>query len=130
MNYLLDTHLLLWLGSHTPGNLSPALHQIVSNAHHQLYFSAASVWEVAIKNGLNKPSFSVNPHVFRSALLQHGYRELPITSAHAAAVSGLASHHNDPFDRILIAQATVEGIVLLTNDQTVASYQGHPIQLV
>lgn len=95
-----------------------------------LYFSPASVWEVAIKNALGKFDFHVDPHVLRRALLENGYFELPITSEHTAGVANPPNHHKDPFDRLLVAQATAEGIVLLTNDETVAAYTTSPVRLV
>jgi PIN domain nuclease of toxin-antitoxin system len=85
---------------------------------------------VAIKNGLGRPDFKVDPHLFRRALLDNGYIESVISSAHTAAVANLPDHHKDTFDRLLIAQATVEGITLLTNDETVAEYKASPIRLV
>jgi PIN domain nuclease of toxin-antitoxin system len=90
-------------------------------------FSAASIWEVSIKAGLGRADFNLDAAVFRRALLDSGYLELPITGAHAAAVGRLPDLHRDPFDRILIAQAIVEGVTLLTADQAVLSYPG-PIE--
>ncbi len=134
MKLLLDTHLLLWAG--ISGKVSPskslsdqALALILDEAN-ALLFSPASVWEVAIKNALGRPEFRVDPHLFRRALLDNGYDELPITSAHTAAVANLPDHHKDPFDRLLLAQATVEGITLLTNDDIVASYSASPVRKV
>jgi PIN domain nuclease of toxin-antitoxin system len=135
MNLLLDTHLLLWtsvasedIGSN--GSLSDEARGLIEDEGNELLFSAASVWEVAIKNALGKPDFKVDPHLFRRGLLDNGYVELAISSAHTAAVAILQDHHKDPFDRLLIAQATVEGITLLTNDETVAEYKASPIRLV
>ncbi|TIU43186.1 MAG: type II toxin-antitoxin system VapC family toxin, partial [Mesorhizobium sp.] len=90
----------------------------------ELLFSAASLWEIAIKRGLGKDGFTVDPRLLRRGLLDNSYGELAITSEHAVAVDGLPSLHKDPFDRILIAQATVEGITLLTVDDLVARYPG------
>ncbi len=95
----------------------------------ELLFSAASLWEVAIKRGLGRPDFRVEPRVFRRGLLDNGYREIPITSAHAVALDALPPLHTDPFDRILLAQALTEGDVLLTSDPDVAQYSA-PVQLV
>ncbi len=92
-------------------------------------FSAASLWEITIKRGLGREDFEVDPHIFRRALLDNGYDELAITSEHAVAVDGLPEIHRDPFDRILVAQATAEGITLLTSDATVAQYPG-PVRKV
>jgi PIN domain nuclease of toxin-antitoxin system len=87
------------------------------------------LWEVAIKRGLGREDFRVDPRLLRRGLLDNGYRELPITSEHAVAVDGLPPIHKDPFDRLLVAQATVEGIALLTADPLVARYPG-PVRQV
>lgn len=92
-------------------------------------FSAATIWEVAIKFGLGRPDFTVDPRLLRRGLLDNGYTELAVDGTHAADVAGLPAHHTDPFDRIQIAQARVEGLVLLTSDSEVARY-GSPVQLV
>ena len=87
-------------------------------------FSTASLWEIAIKAGLGRDDFVVEPGLVRRGLLDNGYDELPVSSAHAVALTGLPALHRDPFDRILVAQAQVEGIVLVTSDDTVAQYPG------
>ena len=89
----------------------------------------ASLWEVAIKSGLGRTDFDVDPRLLRRGLLENGYVELDVTGAHAAAVDLLPPIHKDPFDRILIAQARIEGIMLLTADEVVARYPG-PIRAV
>ena len=89
-----------------------------------LVFSAASIWEVAIKQGLGRVDFRADARLLRRGLLDNGYSELAVTSAHAVALDSLPPLHKDPFDRILIAQAMVEGIVLLTADARVAQYPG------
>ena len=123
MKLLLDTHLLLWAASE-PGRLPlPALAEI-ENPSNELLFSPASLWEVAIKRGLGKEGFAVDPRLLRRGLLDNGYQELPITGEHAVAIDGLPAIHKDPFDRILVAQAIVEGIILLTVDDLVARYPG------
>ena len=129
MKYLLDTHLLLWAAEFSTairraGGLSAAAVALIKDPANELIFSAVSIWEVAIKAGLGHPDFAVNPHVLRRGLLDNGYTELPISSAHAAAVMELPDHHMDPFDRLLVAQATVEGITLLTADAKLAGYPG------
>lgn len=124
---LLDTHLLLW-AAYTPDRLPAAARDEIEHAT-VLSFSAASIWEVAIKTALGRPDFDVDPRVLRRGLLDNGYTELPVTSAHASAVADLPNLHRDPFDRMLIAQSRVEGIVLLTNDRLVAGY-GAPARLV
>lgn len=128
MKLLLDTHLLLWAASQ-PERVPAAAHKLIADAGNELLFSAASLWEVAIKSGLGRNDFSVDARVLRRGLLDNGYGELPIVSAHAVAVAGLPPIHRDPFDRLLVAQATIEGIVLLTSDALVAQYPG-PIRKV
>ena len=86
--------------------------------------SAASLWEIAIKNSLGREDFRVEPRLLRRALLDNGYTELPLTSEHAVNVAALPPLHKDPFDRLLIAQVLVEGITLLTADAQVARYRG------
>ncbi len=128
MRLLLDTHLLLWVAG-SIGELSLEAISLIDDPAHELFFSAASLWELTIKNSLGREDFKVNPHLLRRGLLDNGYMELPIYSVHTVAVGGLPNLHKDPFDRILIAQATVEGMLLITCDTVVASYPG-PIQKV
>lgn len=123
MKLLLDTHILLWAAGE-PDRLSPATRSLVEADEHELVFSAASLWEIAIKRGLGRPEFVVDPRLLRRGLLDNGYAELPITSEHALAVEMLPALHRDPFDRILVAQATVEGMVLISADPLVLSYPG------
>jgi PIN domain nuclease of toxin-antitoxin system len=125
---LLDTHLLLWTAVR-PDRLPPAARIVFDDPGNELFFSAASVWEVAIKRGLGRPDFQVDPSVLRRGLLENGYTELTITSDHAIAAGLLPLLHKDPFDRILVAQATVEAITLLTSDPIVARYPG-PVRAV
>jgi PIN domain nuclease of toxin-antitoxin system len=87
-------------------------------------FSAASIWEIAIKRALGRDDFSVDLHLLRRGLRDNAYEELAITAAHALAVDTLPPLHKDPFDRMLLAQAQVEGIVLVTSDARVAEYPG------
>ena len=101
----------------------------MSDSGNELMFSAASIWEVAIKRAIGRTQFQVDPRLLRRGLLDNGYSELSINSHHATAVGELPPLHKDPFDRILIAQATVEGIMLLTRDPRMAQYSG-PIRLV
>lgn len=128
MKLLLDTHLLLWAAG-VPERLSPAARQLLEDPDHVLLFSAASLWEVTIKRGLGRTDFQVDARVLRRGLLDNGYQELAILGAHAVAVDSLPPLHKDPFDRLLVAQATVEGIMLLTADTVVAQYPG-PVRLV
>lgn len=123
MKALLDTHLLLW-NAGRPDRLSPEARRIIDSADSELYFSAASLWEIAIKTSFGRSDFSVDARLLRRGLLDHGFAELPVTGEHAVAIDGLPPIHRDPFDRILVAQAKVEGIILLTSDNTVARYGG------
>jgi PIN domain nuclease of toxin-antitoxin system len=124
MKLLLDTHLLLWAASQ-PERLSKKARALISDAEHSLFFSAASLWEVIIKTQLGREDFNVDARVLRRGLLANGYAEVAIGSEHVVAVNDLPIFHKDPFDRILIAQAVVEDLTLLTVDSRVAQYPGH-----
>ncbi len=129
MRCLLDTQLLLWAAvsddaMEITSGLSTAATALIDDPANELIFSAASIWEVAIKAGRGRPDFAVNPYLLRRSLLDNGYTELPVTGAHAAAVVALPDHHRDPFDRLLVAQATVEGVTLMTADAKLAGYPG------
>lgn len=128
MKLLLDTQLLLWAAAE-PKRLKAATRRMLDDPAHTLLFSAASLWEIAIKASLGRDDFTADPRVLRRALLDNGYVELAISGAHAAAVLDLPPLHRDPFDRLLVAQAQVEGITLLTADAIVAKYPG-PIRRV
>ena len=128
MKLLLDTHLLLWAAGE-PGKLPRAAKKLLSDPNNDLLFSAASLWEITIKRSLGRSDFRVEPRLLRRGLLDNGYLELPITSEHALATEALPLLHKDPFDRILVAQAMVEGITLLTVDSLVAKYPG-PIRQI
>jgi PIN domain nuclease of toxin-antitoxin system len=125
---LLDTQILLWVAGQ-PDRLSARAKRMLNDPGNELLFSAASLWEITIKNALGRDDFRVEPRVLRRALLDNGYVELPITSDHAVNVDGLPPLHKDPFDRLLIAQALVEGITLLTADKNLARYRG-PVRKV
>jgi len=128
MKLLLDTHLILW-AAHNSKRLSKAARALIEDPENELYFSAASLWEIVIKQGLGRDDFRVDAGLLRRGLLDNGYLECPITSEHAINVDKLPPAHKDPFDRILVAQATVEGILLVTNDRKLAKYPG-PIRKV
>ena len=128
MKFLLDTHLLLWAAS-APNRLSATTRRLIANPENELVFSAASLWEVRIKRALGREDFQADARLLRRGLLDNGYSELPIVSDHVVATESLPPIHKDPFDRILVAQATVEGITLLTTDTLVARYPG-PIRPV
>lgn len=128
MKFLLDTHLLLWAAGE-PEKLPDAAREIIEDTSVELWFSAASIWEIAIKRSLGRADFRVDPRVLRRGLVENGYVELLIAAAHAAANDLLPPLHKDPFDRMLIVQAISESVTLLTSDALVAQYPG-PIQLV
>jgi PIN domain nuclease of toxin-antitoxin system len=128
MKLLLDTHLLLWAAQGIE-QLPLDAQTLMSDPENELFFSVTSLWEIVIKSGLGREDFKVDPRVLRRSLLDNGYHELPILSEHVVAVSSLPSIHKDPFDRLLVAQATVDGILLLTADIQVAKYPG-PVKRV
>lgn len=128
MKLLLDTHLLLW-AAYAPQRVPKPARELIEDQSNDLLFSAASIWEVVIKRGLERTDFQVNPSLLRRGLLDNGYTELPITSAHALQLEHLPPEHKDPFDRMLVSQALSEGITLLTTDRMLARYAG-PIRLV
>jgi PIN domain nuclease of toxin-antitoxin system len=125
---LLDTHLLLWAAG-APRRLSAEAQALIGAAENDLLFSTASIWEIAIKRSLDRQDFQVDPRVLRRGLVENGYGELPVLGEHAVMVDTLPAIHEDPFDRMLVAQALVEGVTLLTSDQKVADYRG-PVRMV
>lgn len=128
MNLLLDTHVLL-LAAGEPERLPAAARALLDAPENTLFFSVASLWEVAIKSTLGRSDFQVDVGVLRRGLVENGYQELTVAGEHAVAVATLPPLHKDPFDRLLVAQAQVEGITLLTCDPLVAAYPG-PIRHV
>jgi PIN domain nuclease of toxin-antitoxin system len=118
---LLDTQVLLWAAG-LPERLSRPARKLLEDPISELLFSAASLWEITIKNSLGREDFSVDPRVLRRALLDHGYTELPVTSQHAVSIDGLPPLHKDPFDRMLLSQAICEGVTLVTTDRRLAQY--------
>jgi PIN domain nuclease of toxin-antitoxin system len=118
MRLLLDTHVFLWAVAGSR-RLKPAARLIIESAD-QVYVSAASIWEVAIKAQLGKIKADADQLV--AAIDASGFAELPVRAAHAAVVAGLALHHNDPFDRLLLAQAITEPLKFLTADAVLAQY--------
>ena len=128
MKLLLDTQVLLWAAG-VPKRLSGAARKLLEDAHHELLFSAASLWEITIKNGLGRADFRADPGALRRGLSDNGYQELPVTGEHAVAVGTLPPLHKDPFDRLLLSQALCEGITLITADAQLARYGG-PVRKV
>lgn len=127
MKLLLDSQLLLWAAGQ-PERLSARARKLLDDPGNELLFSAASLWEVAIKSALGREDFQVEPRLLRRGLLDNRYVELPVTSEHAVAIDTLPPH-KDPFDRLLLAQALVEGVVLVTADAQLARYRG-PVRKV
>lgn len=122
MKLLLDTHVLLWAAGQ-PEKLSESAWKLITTTENSLFFSAASIWEIVIKLGLGREDFKVDPYRLRKLLVANGYAELPITSEHILKVISLPSLHKDPFDRLLLAQARSEGMLLLTHDTSIAHYK-------
>jgi PIN domain nuclease of toxin-antitoxin system len=123
MNLLVDTHLILWAAGE-PHKLSKKARRLLDDPTSKLWFSAVSVWEVAIKSSLGRKDFRVEPRRLRRGLLDNGWHELVVTSEHAVATLDLPAIHKDPFDRVLLAQAQTEGLTLVTSDAVVARYPG------
>ena len=128
MTLLVDTHLLLWAAGE-PQKLSKKARRLLDDLDSQLWFSAASLWEVALKHGLGRKDFRVEPRRLRRGLIDNGWRELTISSEHAVATLDLPPLHKDPFDRMLVAQAQVEGLALVTSDELVARYDGNILKV-
>jgi PIN domain nuclease of toxin-antitoxin system len=118
MRILLDTHSLLWAAK---GILSGHARSLIEDTANEMYFSAVNLWEIEIKHR----RLSFDPNALHQNLLKNGYRELAITTRHVLALSRLPALHGDPFDRILIAQALSERLLLLTADKMVKQYGEH-----
>ena len=124
MKLLLDTHLLIWAADGIE-SVPTGARALMADSENELLFSVASIWEIAIKRGLNRPDFQVDARMLRRGLIDNGYRELPILSEHAVAIDALPLIHKDPFDRLLLAQADAEGFTFLTADKTLGQYPGN-----
>ena len=128
MRLLLDTHILLW-GAGEPERLPVSAGALIEDTDNEILFSVVTLWEVAIKTGRGRDDFRIDAGLLRRSLLDNGYAELAVAGAHAVALASLPPLHRDPFDRMLVAQAMVEGVTLVTGDRAVARYPG-PIRLV
>ncbi|MBV0891365.1 type II toxin-antitoxin system VapC family toxin [Paracoccus sp. Z118] len=128
MNLLLDTHLLIWSAGRDD-LMTPKADRLIKDKANTLWFSVASIWEVAIKRSRNRADFRTEPGTLRAGLLANGYLELPVKGRHCLAIPTLPHVHGDPFDRMLVAQAMAEGMVLLTADRKIAEYGG-PVRMV
>ena len=116
--YLLDTHILLWWLD-DPRKLSAAAREVIADSSHAVYVSAAAAWEIGIKQALGRLTI---PDDLVEVLEQSGIRPLPILLTHGLAVATLPPHHTDPFDRMMVAQAAAEGLVLITRDKGIQQY--------
>lgn len=122
MRLLLDTHLLLWAAARSK-RLPREARELLENDDNDVYYSAASIWEIAIKSSLRRRDFRIDLAQLLDTLPEMGLIELPITAVHAAGVARLPPIHRDPFDRLLIAQSLVEPLTLLTNDGLLDRYR-------
>lgn len=123
MRLLADTHILLWM-SIDKDRLSRNAVQLLGDEDNEIWFSAISILEMAIKQGLGKLDLRVPIDVYLASMVDKGFRELRVTGLHAAYVAQLPKLHRDPFDRLLVAQAAVEDMLLLTSDEQIAQYPG------
>ncbi len=121
MRLLLDTQIALWALTDSP-RLSAKARMWIEPIENDIYFSAASIWEISIKHRLARKDMPVSGAEAAKLFLEAGYYELPVTSIHAAATEQLPPHHEDPFDRILVAQAFSEPLRLLTHDRQLPAY--------
>lgn len=128
MNLLLDTHVALWALADSP-RLSDRARALIESPAATVWVSAATVWEIAIKHGLGRGDMPVSGQEALGYFQESGYRLLPVLPEHAAAVADLPPHHQDPFDRLLVAQALTEPLRLLTHDAMVARYSDTIIEI-
>jgi len=127
MKLLLDTNIILMTAFNALPEKAVAM---IKDPVNSLYFSSISIWETVIKNALKKRDFQIDPSRLHHSLLANGYVEIKLNSRHSLHVASLPGLHKDPFDRILLAQAAVEGLTLLTSDSIVARYPGDIIHVV
>ena len=121
MNFLLDTHILIWAAI-SPHKFSSDLASLLSDPSNHLYFSSSSIWEISIKESLGKKDFKVSSKKLHDGLIENGYKEIKVSALHAMEVIKLPFINRDPFDRILVATAIWENMPLLTNDSTLSPY--------
>jgi PIN domain nuclease of toxin-antitoxin system len=117
--FLIDTHVLLWLDE-KPERLSDHILGLLGDPKHTVYCSVASLWEIAIKQGMGKLQVK---GTLPSLLEQYGLTELPVTARYAELTRTLPMHHRDPFDRMLVAQAMAEQLVLISADRQMLAYE-------
>ena len=121
MKFLFDSHLLVWIG-YFPNQVAPRARAIIASDDAVILFSAASLWELTIKQALKRPDFDVDVSGLRHGLLRNHFHEISIEGDHAIAVADLPPIHRDPFDRLLVAQAKAEGATFVTADKQLAEY--------
>jgi PIN domain nuclease of toxin-antitoxin system len=121
--FLVDTQLLLW-NVYGSRKLPARVARLFRDGRHQFFYSAASIWEIAIKASRGREDFAADTAAIRDTLEENGFHELPIAAQHAVAVSSLPPIHADPFDRMLVAQSIVEPMALITTDERLAAYPG------
>ena len=121
MNFLLDTHILIWVAI-SPHKISSELPILLSDPSNHSYFSSASIWEISIKESLGKKDFKFSSKKLYDGLIENGYKELKVSALHAMEVIKLPFIHRDPFDRVLVATAIWENMPLLTNDSKLSPY--------
>lgn len=119
MRLLLDTHIVAWAFL-TPDRLASGVREAIAALDHDVFVSVASAWEMSIKRTLGKLDFPLER--LQAEMRDMGFEPLPITLAHALAAGSLPRHHDDPFDRMLIAQARLEGLILVTQDKAIRHY--------
>lgn len=124
MKLLVDTHLLVWQATGSR-RLSPRAIELLDDQENELWFSVVSLWEVVIKSSLPRGEMNVDAKELRFGLQETGYSELTVGSKHVFEVGGLEPRHRDPFDRLMLAQARIEGMTLLTSDRDLLAY-GYP----
>jgi PIN domain nuclease of toxin-antitoxin system len=128
LNLLLDTHIALWAITDSP-KLPKKAREMIESPKSSVWISAATIWEIAIKYSLGRGDMPVSSQDALRYFRESGYRFLPVEPEHAAAVEDLQPHHGDPFDRILVAQALVEPMRLITHDPMVARYSDTIIEI-
>jgi PIN domain nuclease of toxin-antitoxin system len=129
MRFLLDTHVLLWALA-SPKRLPKPIFDLIETTGNEILFSAASIWEIAIKAQLLRMEFGVDAATIIDAARETAFTELAVTAQHAASVSSLPMHHKDPFDRMLISQAISEPARLITADRALCAYSNDLVTLI
>ena len=119
MKLLLDTNILLWAAA---DKLPASVEKYILDESNELYYSSASIWEIVIKRGLNRPDFDVSPHLLNKSLVENGYLQIPISVEHTLLTGTLPMIHKDPFDRLLISTALAEDLTIITIDENIQKY--------